>query len=81
VQFADSRQGALWASRKAVFFLNKLLWNSKSPASTPEQAAEKVDLRCPAPKGASDFQELTVSLRRYRDTNRRFFAACEGVFV
>jgi hypothetical protein len=28
--------------------------------------------RRPAPKGASDFEELAVSLKRYPDTNLRF---------
>ncbi len=34
-----------------------------------QQAAEKVGARCPAPKGASDFEGLSVSLKRYPDTN------------
>jgi hypothetical protein len=28
----------------------------------------------PAPKGASDFEELAVSLKRYPDTNREVFS-------
>src|SRR5208282_6726126 len=44
-----------------------------------EQAAEKVAVRRPAPKGASDFEELTVSLKRYPDTNLSFSAACKVV--
>jgi hypothetical protein len=40
-----------------------------------EQLAEKVDIRCPAPKGASDFEELTLSLKRYPDT-KRFSVDC-----
>src|SRR5208337_3298254 len=44
-----------------------------------QQAAEKLDARCPAPKGASDFEELAVSLKRYPDTNLSFSAACEAV--
>jgi hypothetical protein len=40
---------------------------------TAQQAAEKVDIRCPAPEGASDFEELTVSLKRYPDTKPEFF--------
>ena len=40
-----------------------------------QQAAEKLDARCPAPKGASDFEELAVSLKRYPDTNLSFSAA------
>jgi hypothetical protein len=43
-----------------------------------EEAAEKVAVRRPAPKGASDFEELTVSLKRYPDTNLSFSAACEA---
>src|SRR5208337_5685143 len=50
-------------------------------SGTAEEAAERIAVRCPAPKGASDFEELTVSLKRYPDTNRHFFAAREGVFV
>ncbi len=37
------------------------------------QLAEKVDSRCPAPKGASDSEELAVSLKRYPDTKLEFF--------
>jgi len=37
------------------------------------QLAEKVDSRCPAPKGASDSEELAVSLKRYPDTKPEFF--------
>src|SRR5208283_4754054 len=44
-----------------------------------KQAAEKAAVRRPAPKGASDFEELTVSLKRYPDTNLSFSAACEAV--
>src|SRR5208282_1985848 len=44
-----------------------------------EQAAEKAAVRRPAPKGASDFEELTVSLKRYPDTNLSFSAACEAM--
>jgi hypothetical protein len=47
--------------------------SQRSPYGTPEQAAEKVDIRCPTPKGASDFEELTVSLKRYPDTKPEFF--------
>ncbi len=46
---------------------------------TAEQAAEKVAVRRPAPKGASDFEELTVSLKRYPDTNLSFSAGSEAV--
>ena len=37
------------------------------------QLAEKVVSRCPAPKGASDSEELAVSLKRYPDTKPEFF--------
>jgi hypothetical protein len=33
-----------------------------------QQAPEKAGLRWPAPKGASDFEAWTVSLKRYPDT-------------
>jgi hypothetical protein len=39
---------------------------------TKKQAAEKVNFGCPAPKGASDFEGLTVSLKRYPDTKPDF---------
>jgi PAS domain S-box-containing protein len=50
---------------------------------TAEQAAE-LDVRRSAPKGASDIDGLTVSLKRYPDTKPNytkpnFPAACEGV--
>ena len=38
-----------------------------------EEAAEKVDFAAAAPKGASDFKRLTVSLKRYPDTKPEFF--------
>src|ERR1022692_3888978 len=38
-----------------------------------EALAEKVDSRCPAPKGASDFEGFAVSIKRYRDTKPEFF--------
>jgi hypothetical protein len=44
-------------------------------AFTTEEAAEKVNLAAAAPKGASDFRELTVSLKRYPDTKPEFFSS------
>jgi hypothetical protein len=32
---------------------------------------------CPAPKGASDFEELTASLKRYPDTKPEFFSSLQ----
>jgi hypothetical protein len=55
---------------------------------TAEEVAEKVDSLRPAPKGASDSDELTVSLKRYPDTRpksdtlirgRSFSVRCEAV--
>jgi len=40
---------------------------------TAEQAAEKVDIRCPAPKGAIDFEGFTASLKRCPDTKPECF--------
>ena len=40
--------------------------------SAAEESAEKLVFRCPAPKGASDFEELTASLKRCPDTKREF---------
>src|SRR5208282_997735 len=34
--------------------------------------AEKLDLGCSAPKGASDFKRIAVSLKRYPDTKLSF---------
>jgi len=34
--------------------------------------------RYPAPKGASDFEELTASLKRCPDTKREFFGNASG---
>jgi hypothetical protein len=39
---------------------------------TAEEAAEKANSRCPAPKGAFDFEGLPVSLKRYPDTKPDF---------
>jgi len=33
--------------------------------------------KCSAPKGASDLEELTVSLKRYPDTNKEFFSGLQ----
>jgi hypothetical protein len=38
-----------------------------------EGVAEKVDFAASAPKGASDFKRLKVSLKRYPDTKPEFF--------
>ena len=46
---------------------------------TAEQAAGRVDSAASAPKGASDFARLTVSLKRYPDTKPSFSAGCEAV--
>ena len=40
---------------------------------TAEEAAEKLNIRRPAPKGAIDFEGLAVSLKRYPDTKHEFF--------
>jgi len=37
-----------------------------------KQFAEEVEFQCPAPKGASDFKRLAVSLKRYPNTKRVF---------
>ena len=50
-----------------------------TPDGTAKEAAEKVDSLRPAPKGASDSYEVTVSLKRYPDTRLSFFAGCEAV--
>jgi hypothetical protein len=39
-----------------------------------KQFAEKLRLLCPAPKGASEFKELTASLKRCPDTKLEFFS-------
>jgi hypothetical protein len=40
---------------------------------TAEEVAGKVDFAASAPKGPSDFEGLTVSLKRYPDTKPEFF--------
>jgi hypothetical protein len=40
---------------------------------TPLEAEEKIEILCPVPKGASDFDGLKVSLKRYPDTKLLFF--------
>ena len=52
--------------------------SQKGPTRPPGQAvdiqaAEKVNSAASAPKGASDFTRLTVSLKRYLDTKPEFF--------
>src|ERR1700675_576540 len=42
--------------------------------SAAKQFAEKLRLLCPAPKGASEFKELTASLKRRPDTKLEFFS-------
>jgi penicillin amidase len=44
-----------------------------------DETAEKVAGGVPAPKGASDFEGLKLSLKRYPDTKRSFFAAYQDV--
>ena len=45
---------------------------ARAVTSAAEEFAEKLVFRCPAPKGASDFEELTASLKRCPDTKREF---------
>jgi hypothetical protein len=47
--------------------------STRSAFGTPKQAAEKLNIRRPAPKGAFDFEGLAVSLKRYPDTKHEFF--------
>jgi hypothetical protein len=65
-----------------------LLRGDSMPRSDPQFPPEALlgrlvgRVQCPAPKGASDFEEVAVSLKRYPDTNRHcgtnrsFSAAC-----
>ncbi|MGB6247524.1 MAG: hypothetical protein WBF54_00330, partial [Terriglobales bacterium] len=46
--------------------------------SAAKEFAEKVEFRCPTPKGASDFKRLAVSLKRYPDTKLSFSALCKA---
>src|SRR5208337_571164 len=67
-----------------------LLRGDSMPGSDPQFPPEALlgrlvrRVRCPAPKGASDFEDVAVSLKRYpdtnqgSDTNRRFSAGCTG---
>jgi hypothetical protein len=54
---------------------------SSAQEPAPKQAAEKLIARCPAPKGAYDFEELAVSLKRYPDTNLSFSADCKSALT
>jgi hypothetical protein len=47
-------------------------------SSGAEQFAEKLEFQCLAPKGASDFNRLAVSLKRYLIRNASFSANCEA---
>jgi hypothetical protein len=49
-------------------------WSFSAPNQRLE-AAEKVDIRRSAPKGAFDFERLAVSLKRYPDTKLEFFSS------
>jgi hypothetical protein len=42
--------------------------------SAAEEFAETAELRGSAPKGASDFKRIAVSLKRYPDTELWFFS-------
>jgi hypothetical protein len=42
--------------------------------TAPKQIAEKLGFRRTAPKGASQFKELTASLKRCPDTKLEFFS-------
>ncbi len=86
VSFHRWRTDRVWTRDSGCIFLaqNTEPQGLKPPTNddasgTAEEAAERIAVRRPAPKGASDFEELTVSLKRYPDTNLSFSAACEAV--
>src|ERR1017187_2126155 len=56
-------------------------WDGEKVASAGtrgRQIAEKLGFRRTAPKGASQFKELTASLKRCPDTNPIFSAGCKA---
>ncbi|MGA9929847.1 MAG: hypothetical protein WBQ13_02815, partial [Terriglobales bacterium] len=64
---------------EAVTGGGKSIFIGRSVTSAAKEFAEKVEFRCPAPEGASDFKRLAVSLKRYPDTKLSFSAICEAV--
>ena len=53
--------------------VSRLILGGEAVYRMMQALAEKLGSRCPAPKGASDFEELTASLERCTDTKREFF--------
>src|ERR1700681_176028 len=62
----SSNPGSIPGSATKV--INSLLPTIFSDTYGTEVVSEKVGCRWPAPKGAFDFERLTVSLKRYPDT-------------
>jgi hypothetical protein len=62
-------------SKQGGYRSGKPLRHPKSSAlfQQPVEVAGKVNFGCAAPKGASDFERLAVSLKRYPDTKPEFF--------
>src|SRR5208282_730915 len=58
-----------WAGRSPSHWL---VCRLRSNCPSCPGGAGKIDSRCPGPKGASDFEGLTVSLKRYPDTKPEF---------
>ena len=55
--------------------VSRLILGGEAVYRMMQALAEKLGSRCPAPKGASDFEELAASLKRCPDTKREFFSA------
>jgi len=68
----------LWSreSRESQWAEKLFVWR-QSP-SAAKQFAERPGFRCPAPKGAYGFEELTASLKRCPDTKLEFFSKLFG---
>jgi len=54
----------------AEALLGRLVRRVDKERDASAQTAEEVAFQCPAPKGASDFDEVAVSLKRYPDTKQ-----------
>jgi hypothetical protein len=67
-------ESRLEESRIEASQLAEKLFVWRQLTSAAKQFAEKPGFRCPAPKGAYDFDELTASLKRCPDTKHEFFS-------
>jgi hypothetical protein len=75
-------RGLVCDGRRGTYFFSepqeKSFESGTCDFTIAKQSAEKVESQCPAPKGASDFKQLAVSLKRCPDTKREFFSNCKA---